>query len=248
MNNGRIALKRLFCMRYDFKLDMRERRSHTMLLNKIRPGSVVLEMGCSTGIMTKYMSKELGCSVYVCDIDEEALRSARQYANGCWQGDLEEMGWADAFAGMLFDFILCADVLEHLRDPGAVLKRTADLLKEDGSVLLSMPNVAHDSVVYGLLQNRFEYTEVGLLDRTHLRFYTYPSLVRLCLDAGYTPVEEDAVYMEARPPAGLPEWVTRRQFGRVFQFVFELKKTAYVQANGIDIIRKIKEYPDDQRG
>jgi SAM-dependent methyltransferase len=235
-------------MKYDFTLDMRERRSHTMILKKIAPGSAVLEMGCATGIMTKYMSGVLGCRVVVCDVDAEALKTARRYADGCWQGDLETMGWADEFAGMRFDYILCADVLEHLRDPGAVLERTAGLLKEEGSVLLSMPNIAHDSVVYGLLQNRFEYTGVGLLDRTHLRFYTYPSLIKLCLDAGYSPVEEDAVYMEAKPPTGLPNQVTRRQYGRVFQFVFELKKTSHVREKGIAVVRKIKEYPDDQRG
>lgn len=235
-------------MRYDFNLDMRERRSHTMILKKIEPGSSVLELGCSTGVMTRYLREALGCSVFVCDMDAEALKSAQRYADGYWLGDLEETGWADEFAGMQFDYILCADVLEHLREPAAVLKKTADLLKEDGSVLLSMPNVAHDSVVYGLLQNRFDYTEVGLLDRTHLRFYTYPSLVRLCLDAGYTPVEEDAVYMDAQPPAGLPDLAANRQYGRVFQFIFELKKTAYAQENRINIVRKIKEYPDDPGG
>ncbi len=232
-------------MKYDFYLDMRERRSHTLILGKVKPGSVVLELGPSTGIMTNYLKNNLNCKVYICEIDEASIQIARLYAEGFWLGDLDSLAWADFFASIKFDYILCADVLEHLRKPESVLQKTGGLLKEEGSVLLSMPNVAHNSVVFDLLDNKFEYTEVGILDKTHLKFYTYSSLKQLCLDAGYTPVEEDAIYLEYLPPGAekYPDSILFRKYGHVFQFIFELKKTEYMQEHNIEPANKIIEYP-----
>jgi O-antigen biosynthesis protein len=232
-------------MKYDFYLDMRERRSHTLILGKIKPQSVVLELGSSTGIMTNYLKNQLNCKVYICEIDKNSIQIARLYADGYWQGDLDSMKWADYFDSISFDYIICADVLEHLRNPEGVLHKTIGLLKEDGSVLLSMPNVAHNSVVYNLLENRFEYTEVGILDQTHLKFYTYPSLKRLCEDAGYTPVDEDAIYLEYQPPFAekYPDFIRFRKYSHVFQFIFECKKTQYVLEHQIDCNNRIAESP-----
>lgn len=232
-------------MKYDFYLDMRERRSHTLLLGKIKPQSVVLELGSSTGIMTNYLKNCLNCKVYICEIDEAAIQIARLFAEGSWLGDLDSMQWADFFGSMKFDYIICADVLEHLRNPEGVLRETGRLLEDDGSVLLSMPNVAHNSVVFNLLENRFEYTEVGILDKTHLKFYTYPSLKRLCFDAGYTPVDEDAIYQDYQPPfaADYPDFIKHRKYGHVFQFIFECKKSQYVQEHQINSIYQIVENP-----
>ena len=232
-------------MKYDFCLDMRVRRSHTLILQKVRPGSVVLEFGAYTGIMTNYMKSQLGCDVYICDIDETTMQVAKEFAKGSWLGDLDTLQWAKAFEPVKFDYIVCADVLEHLRNPEGVLAKTMEVLKDDGSVLLSMPNVAHNSVVYPLLENRFDYTEVGILDQTHLKFYTYPSLKRLCAQAGYTPVEEDAIYQDYQPPyaAKYPDDIRFRPYSHVFQFIFELKKTAYVNENGIKTIDRIEAAP-----
>ncbi len=233
-------------MKYDdFFIDMRDRRSQTVILEKIKPRSVVLELGCATGLMTNYMRNQLQCRVFVCEIDRASIEKARQYAEGSWQGDLDTLEWTEAFAPMKFDYVICAGVLEHLRSPEAVLAKTADLLKEDGTVLLSMPNVAHNSVVLNLLENRFEYTEVGILDGTHLKFYTYPSLKKLCAEAGYAVIEEDAVYQDYLPAwaSGYPENVRRRKYCHVMQFIFELKKKQFAEENRIQPVNKIEEYP-----
>lgn len=232
-------------MKYDFYLDMRVRRSHTLILQKVRPGSVVLEFGAYTGIMTNYMKNQLGCEVYICDIDETTMQVAKEFASGSWLGDLDTLQWAKAFEPVKFDYVVCADVLEHLRNPEGVLAQTKDVLKDDGSILLSMPNVAHNSVVYPLLENHFDYTEVGILDQTHLKFYTYPSLKRLCVQAGYTPVEEDAIYQDYQPPyaAKYSDDIRYRPYSHVFQFIFELKKTAYVNENAVGTIDRIEANP-----
>lgn len=227
-------------LKYDFYLNMNERRSETVLLKKIRPNSTVLEFGCYTGIMTGYMKNYLGCKVYVCEIDPQALQYARPYAERAWQGNIETLEWLQEFQGIQFDYILFADVLEHLRNPELVLQSAGDLLKEGGSVLLSVPNVAHNSIIYGLLHNQFEYTEFGLLDKTHLRFYTYYSLKELCQQAGYTTVEEDSINEYFKPPTNsLQELSLNKDFGNIFQFLFELKKSDYVTSHNIPMRNKL---------
>jgi SAM-dependent methyltransferase len=236
-------------MKYDnFFIDMRDRRSHTVILAKIKPQSVVLELGCATGLMTDYMKNRLGCKVYICEIDKDSIEKARQYAEGSWFGDLDTLEWVGAFEPLQFDYILCADVLEHLRSPEDVLRETAGLLKDDGSVLMSMPNVAHNSVVLNLLEDRFEYTEVGILDQTHLKFYTYPSLKQLCAGAGYAVVEEDAIYQDYQPvwAEKYPPNVRYRKYCHVMQFIFELKKKRYAEEQQITPVYKIKECPQSK--
>ena len=233
-------------MKYDnFFIDMRDRRSQTVILEKIKPQTIVLELGSSTGLMTNYMKNHLACKVFICEIDEKSIETARQYAEGSWQGDLDTLQWVNAFEPIKFDYIICADILEHLRYPESVLGATAELLKDEGSLLVSIPNVAHNSVVFDLLENRFEYTEVGILDQTHLKFFTYPSLKKLCADAGYTAVEEDAVYLDYQPScaAKYPDDIRYRKYCNILQFIFELKKTWYAEEHRIIPVNKIEEYP-----
>lgn len=88
-----------------------------------------------------------------------------------------------------FDYILFADVLEHLRDPEAVLKRALPSLKSGGQVIVSVPNIANLVILLGLLLGRFDYTERGILDRTHLRFFTLASLKHMIENCGYNIVD-----------------------------------------------------------
>lgn len=226
-------------MKYDFCLNMNERRSQTLILKKIKPGSVVLELGPYVGVMTNYMKNVLNCEVYICEIDDEAFAIVSQYAKKAWHGDLETLGWADEFKDVKFDTVICADVLEHLKNPGAVLKATYPLLKDDGTVLTSIPNIAHNSVIYDLIHNVFEYKEYGIMDATHLRFFTYASAKSLCENAGYSPVEEDAAYDYFQVPASEQGLVLNKEYGNVLQFIFELKKTEYALQNNLNSVSKI---------
>lgn len=83
-----------------------------------------------------------------------------------------------------FDCILFADVLEHLRDPQAVLERAVPCLKPGGAMIISVPNIANLVIRLSLLLGQFEYAERGILDRTHLRFYTLSSLLRMLRQCG----------------------------------------------------------------
>jgi len=81
--------------------------------------------------------------------------------------------------------IVFADVLEHLRQPEEILSRCKQLLLPSGFVIASIPNIAHWSMRWNLLFGRFDYTNLGLLDRTHLRFFTYKSAFDLFEKSGY---------------------------------------------------------------
>ena len=88
-----------------------------------------------------------------------------------------------------FDVIVFGDVLEHLRDPLVVLRKAKALLADRGSVVASIPNIAHGSVRLALLAGRFDYQELGLLDSTHVRFFTRSSVEDLFREAGLVPID-----------------------------------------------------------
>ena len=86
-----------------------------------------------------------------------------------------------------FDYVITADVLEHLVDPWRVVANIRPHLKDGGKVIASIPNIMHVSVMRDLLNGRFRYQEAGILDRTHLRFFTLNEIDSLFAGAGYGP-------------------------------------------------------------
>ena len=102
------------------------------------------------------------------------------------------------FAGERYDYIVCADVLEHLVDPGRVLDAAQQLLKPQGRLMISVPNAAYAGLIGELMAGEFRYREEGLLDRTHLRFFTRASLSRFVEERGWHVDGIDAVGRE--PP------------------------------------------------
>jgi O-antigen biosynthesis protein len=132
--------------------------------------------------MTKYLVENLHCNVTIVEKDLESGRVAAKFVPplqayiGDNLGDIERDAWYDNLIGTKFDYIMFADVLEHLLNPEKVLKKSIDLLKGDGKIWISIPNIAHNSVIIDLINNKFEYRDSGLLDRTHLRFFTESSL------------------------------------------------------------------------
>ncbi|WP_158098927.1 class I SAM-dependent methyltransferase [Flavonifractor sp. An100] len=165
--------------------------SHAKLLQWIKPRTRVLECGCAYGIMTRYMKEVLGCYVVVLELDQEAFQEASAYADGGYCVNIEDDAWMIDLAAQSFDYILYADVLEHLRNPEAVLKKMRHFLKPDGSVLLSVPNVAHGDIIMNLLCDQFTYTPLGLLDNTHIHLFARKNLHDMVEAAGYHISEED---------------------------------------------------------
>lgn len=182
--------------KYDFLLDMEFRNSLSVIAKRIKRGARVLEFGPANGRLTKYLKEELGCHVYCVEIDEEAAKQAYLHCDKMVVGDIEEYKWVNEFEGMQFDFILFADVLEHLRYPKNVLLMCKNFLNEDGSILVSLPNIAHNCVIMELLKDRFSYRQIGILDDTHIRFFTYSSFEALLEETGLFKSFEAGLFLE----------------------------------------------------
>lgn len=171
-------------MIYQRKIDLDSGDSLAKLAQWVRPGATVLELGPAAGYFTEWLQGQ-GCCVDVVEIDPAAARHAQRFARRVVVADLGADGWDDELGDATYDFVVCADVLEHLREGQRLLERLRHRLRPDGELLLSVPNVAHASVIIGLLDDRFEYGGEGLLDSTHIRLYTWHSLAAVLHAAGY---------------------------------------------------------------
>ena len=135
-----------------------------------------LEIGCASGKTGALLKSKLNVTYYAgLDIVAAATEKAAENIDLALCGNIERMLEDGDFQGLdlkTYDMLLYLDVIEHLQDPWAVLKHTSEWLRPGGYVVLSIPNAGHIYVIKKLLQDRFEYDDRGLLDRTHLRFFT----------------------------------------------------------------------------
>lgn len=239
--------------KYTITIDkLEENSSQGMILGSIRSGSTVLECGSASGYMTRYMKEQLSAKVSIVELDEEAFHQAREFAEDGICADLDKNEWYDYYQGQQFDYILFADVLEHLRDPQLALRRAADLLNEDGTVIVSIPNVAHADILINLLNNRWNYTPLGLLDNTHIHFWAAENLQELFDKAGLIPVEKDYAiippYMTEQKNRDRTDGfesaihtICKRPFSDVYQFVFKAQREEHVKASGKLCIDRYEE-------
>jgi 2-polyprenyl-3-methyl-5-hydroxy-6-metoxy-1,4-benzoquinol methylase len=171
--------------KYETELSLDNRNnSHTLILELIGRDKRVLDVGTATGYLAEVLT-ERGCRVTGIEIDPEAARQAEEHCERVIVGDVETLELHEELEEGSFDVILFGDVLEHLKDPLRTLKRSRPFLSPEGYVVTSIPNVAHGSVRLALLQGRFPYHSLGLLDNTHLRFFTRESIEHLFNEAGF---------------------------------------------------------------
>lgn len=144
----------------------------------------ILEIGCGAGDTGQYALKENLCNEYYgIELQEKAGSLALAKLTEVIVGDVEKMPlpWSDGF----FDALLLSEVLEHLVDPWSVLEKLKPLLKSNALVFASSPNVCHHSVVRMLLRGHWNLTDVGIMDRTHLRWFTPASYKKLFVESGF---------------------------------------------------------------
>src|SRR3954451_24833468 len=224
--SGPIGLGAVGC-KYD-KLDETPGSAHDLVLARVEPGSRVLEFGCATGYMSQALRGRLGATVVGVELDAEAARLAEEHCDRVLVGDAEELDLEAELGGERFDAIVFADVLEHLRDPAALLRRVRPLVAEGGVVVASIPNVAHAAVRLALLGGSFRYREEGLLDETHLRFFTREGIQDLFESSGYLitqwlrrrlDVEETEIPIPSSVPEEARAWATGDLEATTYQFV-----------------------------
>ena len=202
--------------------------SHALELELVGPDRRVLDVGCATGYLGEALTAQ-GCTVTGVEYEPQAAAAARAHIEEVVEADLNVTKLADLFPDREFDAIVFGDVLEHLLDPDAVLRSAVQLLAAGGAVIIGIPNVTHGSVRLALLQGRWDYRETGLLDRTHIRFFTRESVVQMVTDAGLhitdflstvvDPLAGEVEIDDKALPGTIVEWVRRQPDGLTYQFV-----------------------------
>ncbi len=221
-------------MKYDFEMDLDEQSSVGKIAAQIKPGSKVLEFGPGNGRLTKHLIGAKNCQVSIVELDKELFDFVSEFSQDGFYGDIESFEWANYYAGQTFDYILFADVLEHLVDPGATLKKVREFLNEEGEILITFPNLVHNSVMIHLFNNELPWASYGLLDETHNSFYTHDGFQKVFEKAGLYVNIEDYLYLAVGDTElnssyeELPEAVRydfkMRPFGEVYQYFFSLMK------------------------
>lgn len=146
----------------------------------------VLDFGCASGACGARIKRERGAEVVGVELLPGPAEVARTRLDRVIVGDCESMDFAEHFQPGEFDAVLFADVLEHLRDPQGVLERIKPYLAPGGVVVASIPNVRNWAVVSMLGRGDWTYEEAGLMDRTHIHFFTRREIQRTFSRGGYT--------------------------------------------------------------
>ena len=197
-----------------------------VLLEWVGSGKRVLEVGCSTGYMSQLMV-ERKCVVTGIEVDSAAAELARAYCAAVHVLDLNEGNWVKTLPRRAFDVVVLGDVLEHLVDPGRVLRQIAEVLDDDGYLVISLPNVVHWITRLKILMGGFDYELSGTLDHTHLRFFTLKTARKLIENSGFKilrfrPAIGGRMAGHIRP---IWQWLALWMPGLFgFQFLYQAKK------------------------
>jgi methionine biosynthesis protein MetW len=198
---------------YDFFVNPDDTKtSYGLISRQVPPGARVLDLGCAAGALGAALMETRGCRVVGIEMDVDAAASARQKGLEVHVADLATVDLGALLDRRRFDRIICADILEHLVDPEAALSRIVPLLEDGGAIIASIPNISHIDVQLMLAADRWEYVPAGLLDRTHLRFFTVAGIRRLAEGCGLRITSLEAVHLpllhteiwDRTPPPGSP--------------------------------------------
>ena len=171
--------------KYDQRIDLSVDNAHSWVIRRVGTGKRVLEVGCATGRMSQVLVEQFGCTVVGVEIDPAAASEAVRFCHRIIIADLDMIDLAHELGPERFDVIVAADVLEHLRSPERLLAALRPFLVPSGYVVASVPNIGHASIIAELLDGRFTYRPLGLLDETHLRFFTRKSICECFEYAGF---------------------------------------------------------------
>lgn len=189
-------------------------RNDIVALLPTGPNAAILELGCGSGGTGRAVIAAGKAGRYVgIELNSNAARTAAEALSEVLVGDVHDIDLARYVEQ--FDALIISEVLEHLIDPWAVAERLALCLKPGGKVFASSPNIAHWQVVRDLFLGRFQYEEVGIMDRTHVRWFT-PDSYREMFEAAGVEVESVGPLVPMRPKARLIDKVTGGRLSHLF--------------------------------
>jgi O-antigen biosynthesis protein len=189
----------------------------------------VVDFGCGTGYLSWVLNKQ-GCTVTGVEINPHAAKIAEKYCQEVIVSDLDFVSVKDILPHQEFDVAIFGDILEHLRNPWQVLRDVKQVLKKDGYIVASIPNIAHGAIRLALLQGKFDYMELGILDNTHLRFFTRKSVESLFEDSGYLVNKIERTRLPIVTNTPLVPKISRDDFdNNIFKLVEESSESETLQ-------------------
>lgn len=191
--------------KYQYDFDPTDNSTAARLCRLVGHDKAVLELGCAAGSMSKVLQRHYGCTITGIEYDAAAAELARPYCEEVHVADLEKTP-ASTLTSQQFDVVLMADVLEHLRDSAFHIRDVKQLLRPGGRLVMSVPNIAHNGILAQLWCGQFNYTDTGILDNTHVRFFTPHSLRALLEAAGLTIDHSDTVDTGPHHPEFAAYW------------------------------------------
>jgi 2-polyprenyl-3-methyl-5-hydroxy-6-metoxy-1,4-benzoquinol methylase len=201
----------------DYKLTLDASGAHRKIFELVGRARCVLDVGCGSGYIGEYFKKQ---GAYVAGIEADPRRAAQAKGvlDSVIESDLDSLS-ALPFPEKYFEAVICADVLEHLKRPDLLLVFLARYLKDEGRLIVSVPNIARIDVRIKLLSGRFSYTDGGIMDKTHLRFFTKDSIRALLKESGY-------VIARSTYSGGFSKWPVLGIIKGMlaFQFIIEARK------------------------
>ena len=187
----------------------------------------VLDIGCGEGFLAVELAKN-GNRVTGVDALPEAAKSAA--LDDYYSADLDDGldGVVRRINGKRFDRVLLLDILEHLRNPGRILEQCHELVQKNGQVIVSVPNIANIHTRLLLMMGKFDYTERGLLDSTHVRFYTRKTAKAMLEQAGYRIVGQKMAVVPIELALGIsPKTILFKMLNRMLGALTALMPTLF---------------------
>ena len=229
--------------KYEYKTALDSDSGPARVVRIVGANKIVLEIGAGPGSITKLLTFASHCRVTALDIDAESIKKLAPYCEQAYQADLNNAAWPDILGkNAKFDVLVAADVLEHVYEPLLVLKAMKGFLNETGYMVISIPHVGHSVIHACLLEEDFEYSDFGLLDRTHIRFFGIKNIQKLLEDAGMKIVHAEFVVRNPEHTEFANRWsrvspeirgmLAKNPYGLVYQVVV---KAVPVHAEGAAI-------------
>ena len=157
---------------------------YQQISKRISDATRILDIGCGVGILGRHLDGKQ-CKVTGWDLKLTHIEAYEEYYVSMVERNVEKEGLGNE----KYDAVVFSDVLEHLNDAEKVFRQSRDILTAGGKVILSLPNVAYFENRLRIFMGNWDYTDDGILDRTHIRFYTLETARDLITDAGFTIVE-----------------------------------------------------------
>lgn len=165
----------------------------------IKPGCEVLDVGCSSGYYAGILKNDKDCIVDGIEIDDSDRAKAAKILRSVYNFDLDDDDWPSKLTKSRYDVIFLGDVIEHVKNASFVLNKLKVMLKKNGYIIISTPNITHITTRLELLGGNFEYETTGILDETHLKYFTLNTLKQLASNTGLSIVEIDYSLADLMP-------------------------------------------------